>query len=282
MSFTPSDVMNVEAILSTISNHSSEAIWVNDYERNAFYWLASEQNRKRYLLPSSSSVDFWESGLHPDDRKEIKSGYDKAKNDPSVLHYEHEYRFKSSNGYVMIHDRMRFFRDPEGNVQRVVGIWSDLSIALEREKQAEHINELQEQLQKAKQAQSTEINEKIEMLTKCLQASANKRMNLALPTAEGLAFVMIDEIVYCEASRNYTTLHTEDGKKYIVSRTLKEYEELLEDYDFFRIHHSFLINMKAISKYVRGDGGHVVMKNGRTLDVSKRKKESFLHRISLT
>jgi len=89
----------------------------------------------------------------------------------------------------------------------------------------------------------------------------------------------VKNVLYCEASSNYTEITMEDNKKYVVSRTLKEYEDLLGDQDFFRIHHSTLINLNAIKKYVRGDGGYVIMNNDKSLDVSKRRKEAFLSRI---
>lgn len=86
--------------------------------------------------------------------------------------------------------------------------------------------------------------------------------------------------MYCEASSNYTEIITIDGKKHVVSKTLKEYDDMLAEHDFYRIHNSYLINLNAIKKYVRGEGGYVVMNNDRSLDVSKRKKEGFLERIS--
>jgi two-component system LytT family response regulator len=89
----------------------------------------------------------------------------------------------------------------------------------------------------------------------------------------------MQDILYCEASSNYTEITVMDGKKYIVSRTLKEYEDMLGEHNFYRIHNSYLINLNAIKKYVRGEGGYVIMANDKSLDVSKRKKEGFLARI---
>jgi two-component system LytT family response regulator len=66
-----------------------------------------------------------------------------------------------------------------------------------------------------------------------------------------------------------------------VSKTLKEYDDLLSDHNFFRIHNSYLININSIKKYVKGDGGYVVLSNNTSLDVSKRKKEAFLNRIGI-
>jgi two-component system LytT family response regulator len=72
-----------------------------------------------------------------------------------------------------------------------------------------------------------------------------------------------------------------DDRKFLVSRTLKEYEDLLEDQDFFRIHNSSLINLQCLKKYIRGEGGQVVLINDKTLDVSKAKKKSFLEKIKM-
>lgn len=107
------------------------------------------------------------------------------------------------------------------------------------------------------------------------------KTKLALPTTEGLSFVEIPQVIYCEASSNYTVIHTVNGEKHLVSRTLKEYEQLLAEHNFFRIHNSFLINMEYIKKYVRGEGGYVVMSNDVSLDVSKRKKELFLEKLGV-
>jgi two-component system LytT family response regulator len=103
---------------------------------------------------------------------------------------------------------------------------------------------------------------------------------LALPTNTGLIFVKVSDILYCEASSNYTNIYFSDGKKHMVTRTLKEYEDLLTDCDFFRIHNSYLVNMSSVKQYIRGEGGQIVLSNNQVLDVSKRKKESFLRLFS--
>lgn len=99
---------------------------------------------------------------------------------------------------------------------------------------------------------------------------------IILPMNEGLTLLNISEIVRLESDGSYTTFHTIDGKKYLTSRTLSTYEEQLIPQSFFRVHHSHLINMNHISKYVKGEGGHVVMTDNSTVDVSRRRKEDFL------
>lgn len=111
--------------------------------------------------------------------------------------------------------------------------------------------------------------------------SANERnFKLALPSLNGLTFIRVSEINYCEADSNYTVFYMLDGRKLTVSTTLKEYDELLSPHRFFRIHHSYLINLDAAKQYIRGEGGQVVMANDVTLDVSKRRKEDFLQQFS--
>jgi two-component system LytT family response regulator len=102
---------------------------------------------------------------------------------------------------------------------------------------------------------------------------------LAIPTIEGLLFFDVDRIVHLEAMSNYTVLYFTDGNKLTASKTLKEFEDLLPETRFFRIHHSHIINLDHIRRYIRGDGGQVVMGNGNFVDVSRRKKEEFLKKI---
>jgi two-component system LytT family response regulator len=102
---------------------------------------------------------------------------------------------------------------------------------------------------------------------------------ITIPTIDGLRFIDIGNIIYLEASNNYTNVYLVDQQKFLVTRTLKDFEELLPPETFLRIHHSTIINRDFIEKYIRGDGGQVVMLNGTVLDVSKRKKTEFLEAI---
>jgi two-component system LytT family response regulator len=143
------------------------------------------------------------------------------------------------------------------------------------------INELQEAVKKVDQRMVGNLNSRLENLFRDLKSQKQDFLKLALPTLDGLVFINVDDIIYCEASSNYTTFYLTGGQKHIVSKTLKEYDELLSDRNFFRIHNTYLINIKAIKKYVKGDGGYVVMENDVSLDVSKRKKDAFLVKIGV-
>ena len=141
------------------------------------------------------------------------------------------------------------------------------------------IQELRLALSKVEKRKGNVMSERLQQLLQNLRSGVSDNYKLALPTSDGLVFVKVGEILYCQASSNYTEITLTDGRKYIVSRTLKEYEDMLAEQNFYRIHHSYLINLNEIKKYVRGDGGYVIMNNDKSLDVSKRKKEGFLSRI---
>jgi two-component system, LytTR family, response regulator len=140
---------------------------------------------------------------------------------------------------------------------------------------------LRKAVEKARKRTGDSISQRVAQLAENLKGNSFRNSRLAIPANDGLEFITVGDIIYCEASGNYTNIYLGDNRKFIVSRTLKEYEDLLHDQDFFRIHNSHLINLNAIKKYIRGDGGQVVMKNDKTLDVSKMKKKSFMDKIKM-
>lgn len=114
----------------------------------------------------------------------------------------------------------------------------------------------------------------IELLLEHFSKKTTQR--ITVPTNDGLQFINLDDIIYLEASDNYTTLFLQTKQKFLVSRTLKNFEDMLPADHFVRIHHGTIINKSFVDKYVRGDGGQVIMRGGAVLDVSKRKKAEFL------
>jgi two-component system LytT family response regulator len=117
----------------------------------------------------------------------------------------------------------------------------------------------------------------IEMLLEHISKKQPQR--ITIPTTEGLQFISLDDIIYLEASDNYTNIYLASSKKFLVSRTLKSFEDILPCESFLRIHHGTIVNKLYVEKYIRGEGGQVVLRNGIMLDVSKRKKAEFLHAI---
>jgi len=108
------------------------------------------------------------------------------------------------------------------------------------------------------------------------QATPDK---IPLSTSNGLVFVKLADILYCESSGNYTNFYLGDGKKIMVSRQLGEYEKLLPETSFTRIHDKYIINLSFIKEYIKGSGGDVVLENGKELPVASRRKEEFLARF---
>jgi len=99
---------------------------------------------------------------------------------------------------------------------------------------------------------------------------------ISLPTLEGYLFINHTDIIRCAASGSYTTFYLKNGEKLLTSMRLKECEELLPPAHFFRIHHSQLINLNYVSRYIRGRGGYILMEDGSTADVAVNRKADFL------
>lgn len=103
---------------------------------------------------------------------------------------------------------------------------------------------------------------------------------ITLPTFEGLRFIVLKDIIRCEADNNYTNFFLSSGEKVLVTRTLKEYDETLSGLDFIRVHQSHLVNSKYIDRYIKGDGGTIIMTDGSHVEVSRRRKDDFLKKMA--
>jgi two-component system LytT family response regulator len=100
---------------------------------------------------------------------------------------------------------------------------------------------------------------------------------IAIPTMEGFELIRADQIIRCEADDNYTHVFLKNKTRIVSSRMLKEMEELLQEFRYFeRVHNSYLVNMNEVSKYVRGDGGYLLMSDGSTVSISKSRRESLI------
>ena len=105
------------------------------------------------------------------------------------------------------------------------------------------------------------------------------KMKLCIPSLKGFKVIDIRDIIYCEANGNYTHFHLLDQPAVLVSKPIYEYEALLEDCNFIRIHKSFLVNLEHIKEYIRGEGGTVMLANGQEIEVARRKKDMLLKRM---
>ena len=137
------------------------------------------------------------------------------------------------------------------------------------------IEELKTAVSKVAAGTASQTEKKLATLQQNL-GSKNSFNKIAIPTLEGLLFFNISDIVHLEAQSNYTIIYFSNHPKLTASRTLKEFEELLPQDTFFRPHHSHLINLNYIKRYLKGDGGQIEMQNGNYVDVARRKKDEFL------
>jgi two-component system LytT family response regulator len=117
---------------------------------------------------------------------------------------------------------------------------------------------------------------KIRVLQHNFDVTSNSLLRLVVPLMNGFEVININNIIYCKAESNYTKFFLDNKEEYLVCKTLKEFDELLSDLFFFRIHNSFLINIKHVKGYSKGKEGSVIMSNGNHLNISRQKKKEFL------
>ncbi len=122
--------------------------------------------------------------------------------------------------------------------------------------------------------------ENLQFLIQHLKKADDTFQKITLPTGNAYEIVNIKDIIRCEADASYTHFHLVGGKKLMVSASLKHYEDLLPENDFIRIHHQHLINMNHVARYLKQDGGYAVMSDGTQIEVSRRKKETFMDRLN--
>jgi two-component system LytT family response regulator len=121
------------------------------------------------------------------------------------------------------------------------------------------------------------FTEQFHMLLNKIKNKENGFTKIAVPTSEGFELIPTDQIISCEADDNYTHLHLKNKKKITACRTLKDVEEQLESFSFFvRVHHSYIANLNEVVKYIRGEGGYLVMSDGSTVNVSRSRKDALL------
>jgi two-component system LytT family response regulator len=139
------------------------------------------------------------------------------------------------------------------------------------------IEDLQNAVNRMIVIRARQTKERLHVLKDSISDLRSQENRIAVPTNEGLEFVLIRNIVRIESSSNYCRVFLADRQTLFVTRLLKDFEELLAPYRFFRVHNSHLVNLQYINKYIRGEGGQVIMDNGDVVDVSRRKKEEFLN-----
>jgi two-component system LytT family response regulator len=140
-------------------------------------------------------------------------------------------------------------------------------------------DELEKAVQKVSKKISPPVSEQLEILLQKINQPSVTVQRIALPTMQGLEFIPVDTITHCSSNNNYTEFFLGNKKRLLVSRTLKETEDMLTEYAFIRVHHSHIVNLNAITRYVKGEGGYLIMRDGSIVDVSRSKKELLMLKL---
>lgn len=142
------------------------------------------------------------------------------------------------------------------------------------------IDELKTAVKKAAERwKEKNMAHKLDAFLQTIKPGKSSAQKIGLPTNDGLVFTNIEDIVRCEASGSYTIIYLQDKQKFIVSKSLKEYEDLLPEDSFCRIHHSHIVNLSFVKKYFKGRGGYVEMNDQTTIEVATRKRDDFLSKF---
>jgi two-component system LytT family response regulator len=143
------------------------------------------------------------------------------------------------------------------------------------------ISDLKDSVDRAEQRiKQSQISQSLESLMNNLSENSRKLKKIGLPVQGGIQYFPLEEIVRLQSQSNYTTFYLTNSREFLVSKTLKEYDELLSDQGFVRVHQSHLINVDHISQYQKADGGYVILTDGSNVPLSKNYKDNFLGAIN--
>jgi len=141
-------------------------------------------------------------------------------------------------------------------------------------------DDLQSTIKKLEERRSAIEKDQLRMLLENIKNLNPTTQRIALSTGDGLIFVNTADIMYRQAESNYTNVVMSNRNKVLVAKTLKDIDETLSGKDFFRIHNSFLINLNQIKKFVRGDGGYILMNDDTQITIARSKREEFFEMFS--
>jgi len=140
--------------------------------------------------------------------------------------------------------------------------------------------ELIQAVAKVENDSAVSIKNRFGSLLNNLHFKSGKIEKLAVPTSEGIDFFDTNDIIFCKAEGNYTIMFLTGNRKEVVPRTLKDFDNLLHTSGFCRVHNATLVNLTHVQKYIKGDGGYVILADGHHVDISRRKKEEFLSMLN--
>ncbi len=139
-------------------------------------------------------------------------------------------------------------------------------------------DELQEAVNRIRAGTVNKINQRLELFNQ-MYHNPNAFEKMSISALDGIYFINIKDIIRCEAEDNYTHVHLKTGERITASKTIKAYEEMLSGLNFYRVHKSHLINLNYMRKFVKGDGGYLVMDDGKKIEVSRRRRPAFMEQM---
>lgn len=140
--------------------------------------------------------------------------------------------------------------------------------------------ELMRSVERVKTQNNIRLSEQLQVLKDIISNTLNHEKKIVLRDSASIYFVKVSDIIRCESDRSYTSFIIKDQKDIVVSKGIKDFEELLEQYGFLRTHQSHLVNISKIVRFDKMDGGHLVMENGHQVPVSQRKKDEVIELLS--
>ena len=124
-----------------------------------------------------------------------------------------------------------------------------------------------------------QITERLDVFNQHYFNKPNPFKKISISALDGIYFINIQDIIRCEAEDNYTHIHLSNGDKITASKTIKAYEDMLSSVNFYRVHKSHLINLNYMKKFVKGDGGYLVMDDTKKIEVSRRRRPAFMEQM---
>lgn len=137
---------------------------------------------------------------------------------------------------------------------------------------------LQEAVSRIRVGSGNKISQRLEVFNQTYH-NPNAFEKMSISALDGIYFINIKDIIRCEAEDNYTHIHLNTGERITASKTIKAYESMLSGVNFYRVHKSHLINLNYMRKFVKGDGGYLVMIDGKKIEVSRRRRPAFMEQM---
>ena len=140
--------------------------------------------------------------------------------------------------------------------------------------------ELKEAVSKIDKLNENKSEARLDLLMKNLLQTKQEDFSISLSTLEGIEFVPIRSIIHLEANGPYTHFYFKDRAKLMISKNLKEYELMLSDHNFFRVHNSHMINIREVKKIIKSDGGFAIMSDDTSVAISPKKRDELMIMLS--